>query len=135
MGDTRRINTRFTFEELFQVFQSIRKQISKKLTILCITKGHLSKIITIWVSGVVSNCQNTIIVTVEFAYDSRNMRSEILNVIGGQRIADRTHPTVMNRVEIALPSGESSSDIAAGNSGREGICLNNGFPNLGTISC
>ena len=43
------------------------------------------------------------------------MRSEILSVIGGQRIADRTHPTVMNRVEIALPSGESSSDIAAGN--------------------
>ena len=32
-------------------------------------KDHLSKIITIWVSGVASNCQNTIIVTVEFAYD------------------------------------------------------------------
>lgn len=124
MGDTRRINTRFTFEELFQVFQSIRKQISKKLTILCITKGYLSKIITIWVSGVVSNCQNTIIVIVEYVNVSRNTQSEILSVIGGKRIADCTHPIGMDRVEITLPFGESSSDIAAGNSGREGICLN-----------
>lgn len=43
------------------------------------------------------------------------MRSEILSVIGGQRIADRTHLTGMNKEEITLPSGESSSDIAAGN--------------------